>query len=253
MADSITYAYYLLQLGIAGIVTEKDIDIFLVRYPKLQSLVQNYSILSKKYGPKVVVKVISDLLVEPKEDVLAKLKRMALAVSTLTESNIKLYIPYISEVVADAERRAMELGVYDERVARIFDKLYEALHKEKPKANEIITLLIRVLTHVERAEKAVKRQYEVIPREEIKRPKREIDEDLIKAFVRMVYDFEKKKKPLFIADAINLFFSRHDNKIRDMMEAYNIYRECKDRGYVAERGKLLVTTDEGKDLIGVEE
>ncbi|MEM0324603.1 MAG: hypothetical protein QW607_00800 [Desulfurococcaceae archaeon] len=253
MSDTLTYAYYLMQLGIAGIVTKKDIDIFLVRYPKLQSLVNNYSVLSKKYGPKVVVKVMSDLLVESEEDVLSKLKRITFAVATLTESNIKLYIPYISEVVADAERRAMELGVYDDRIARIFDKLYDALHRDKPKANEIITLLIRVLTHVEKAEKAVKKQYEVVPVERIKRPKKEIGEDLIKDFVRMVYDFEKKKKPLFIADAINLFFSKHDKEIRSMMEAYNIYRECKDRGYIAERGKLLVTTDEGKDLIGAEE
>lgn len=245
-----SYAYHLLQLGVAGIVTEREIDIFLVRYPKLQSLIENYSVLSKKYGTKVVAKVMADLLLGKKEEkTIEKLKRLAMAIVTLPESTIKMYIPYISEIVADAERRAMEIGIYDERIARIFDRLYDALYKEKPRANEILTLLVRVLTHVERAEKAIKKEYEVAPREEIKKPKRKIEDDLIKEFVRIVYDFEKKRKPLFIADAINYFFSKFNDRLSSMMDAYSIYKECKERGYITEKGKILSLTEEGKRLV----
>jgi len=247
-------SWVLLYLGATGSITEEDLYLYLIAHPRLSIVLENYDYFVKKYRERTVLKYIKDILTRYKrEDIFSQLKLLSAIITQVPESKIKLYIPYLAEIISTVERRAIELRVYDHRLERIFEKLYDALYKEKPKINEIVTLLARAITQVEKTETSVRKEIEIVEKKAPIRKKRKftISEDLLKDFVRMVYEYNKRGKDLLVAEALNEFFSRHSQELSSMTEAYSVYKECLNNKYIEERNKRLYVTNEGKRYIGV--
>lgn len=236
------------HLAITGLITDKDVELILKIHPRLQEVLDNYKYYSKRYRETVVIKYIKELLNRYKrEDIASQIKLLVALLTTVPEKRLRYYAPYIAQLIAIAERKAREAGIMDSQLEKVFDKMYESLHKDRVRINEVITNLLRVLVHTQTTiAKEIQPAEEIITKEE---GKAEVDKYLVE-FVKVVNELYKRNKRVTIVDAINEFFTRYQKELGEMPKVYNIMREAIKRGYIEKTGKgFLVITDAGKELI----
>jgi len=236
------------HLAITGLVTDKDIEVILKVHPRLKEVLDNYGYYSKRYRETVVIKYIKELLSKyRREDIASQIRLLVALLTTIPEKRLRYYAPYIAQLIAIAERKAREAGIMDTQLEKVFDKMYESLHKDRVRVNEVITNLLRVLVHTQTTVSK-----EIQPAEGViteKEEKAEVDKYLVE-FVKVVNELYKKNKKVTIIDAINEFFTRYQKELGEMPKVYNIMREAIKRGYIEKTGKgYLIITDAGKELI----
>ena len=243
-------------LASTGAITEEDLYLMLEAHPKLETVLLNYPYFAKKYRPSIVRRYINEILNKFKrKDVISQLKLVTVMLTYVPENRLKILAPYIAQIVANVERQIIEQGLMDSKLEKIFEKLYDALYKEKPRIPEITTMLLRIMAHTSAAVKSVEHEVRTVTTEYTKPRKsfyrKNIDEELLKEFVKMIYEFNKQRKYPLVAEALNEFFAKHSDILGSIAEAYTVLRECLSRGYIEEKAKRLYITEEGKRFIGV--